>query len=339
MKINGIIVLIVCLELITISFCASISNSSVTSLSSKPKTKRGILQFGNGLTYSPPHISELAFGLPHKPLITTQFAKLPGIYRNVISPPTIPNFAFTHGGAAVTSYNINYPRYPILSQKPYFFSPQPALPKPILPTPSFIIPQKPIIPIAISPFGNQFPAVLPKPFPTPSYAFIPSYPGHTILPSNHIHPRFVPIHLPHLPPTVSTFPGTTTLPLPGTTIIANAQPTPASSDSWRPVIVTQTPFQRPAISLLPPVFSQNDRRSAQLEFQSTYDQEYTQPQQLYQRSSPTFSNIGAIHQHHLNEQGIFDGKLLVNENQLYIGRYLLPQSKNRQRNHFLSNKK
>lgn len=323
-----------CFVLLIETICASKTNSSSISPvtdSTKPKSKRGIIHFGNTLAYSPPHhhhVSDLALHLQKPSWITSPFARYPGIYRNIALPPPpspLPNFALSHGGATITSYNINYPRYPILTQKPIFFNSPiaPPIAKPILPTaPSFIIPaQKPIIPVAISPgFTNQFPFLSKPAFPTPTYTIIPTYPGQTILPTGpHVHPQFIPIHLPsHQTPTIATYPSATFPTIPGPTIIANAQPTPSfgGGDSWRPIIVTQNPaigpFQRPAISLLPPFLSQNDRRSAaaaQLELQSSYDQEYAQPQQLYQTPSPA-SVLSNVHQqHHFNEQAIFDSKL------------------------------
>lgn len=329
MKSNRLVTF-VCLLIAVESHCApATTNSSVTvnpSSSPKSKTKRGILNYGygNGLVYSVPHqhAHGFAVGLP-KPWITTPFAKYPGIYRNVIPGPSIvqpavPNFVLSPGDAAITSYNVNFPRHPIVAQRPFFFGP-PALPKPLLPTPSFVIPQRPIIPVAVPAFTNQFP-VIAKPIPTPTYTIIPG--GPSILPTGHVHPQFIPIHLPHQPPTVSTIPATT-IPLPGTTIITNTHlPPPVSSatDPWRPIIVTHqtpaatpiTPFQRPPISLLPPFFSSNDRRTAaaQLELQSTYDRDYAQPHQLYQSPSQTSQAelAAAVHQHHLSGQDIFQGK-------------------------------
>lgn len=319
------LVTLVCLVLIAVeSQCAPAStNSSVTPSSTTTKTKRGILNYGygNGLVYSvPSHAHGYAVGLPPKPWITTPFAKFPGIYRNIIPGPSIvqpavPNFVLSPGDATVTSYNVNFPRHPIVAHRPYFFGP-PALPKPLLPTPSFVIPQKPIIPVAVPAFNNQFP-VIGKPISTPTYTIIPG--GPSFLPGGHVHPQFIPIHLPHQPPTISTIPATT-IPLPGTTIITNTHlpPVNSASDPWRPIIVTQspaatpiTPFQRPSISLLPPFFGSHDRRTAaaQLELQSTYDRDYAQPQQLYESPPQTAALAAAVHQHHqFGDQDIFQGK-------------------------------
>lgn len=235
------------------------------------------------------------------------YSKIPGFFKSGAQP-----YAFAHGGATVQSHNVNYPRFPFVQQKALIPQPQVVVPQqpavvrvqvpqynpdfvpiqtiqqyhpiaapavaPTIPTitqfPSFLIPQKPIIPIAVPtiPTNALRPASAPKPTlaVTPVFSYSP------------IQPQFVPIPFPTQPvntittgtstssfePTVSTSSSVqptgvqpTEEASPGTTFVSSVNPDQSSSSTpWRPMTMTTiNPTQasspdipRPPISLLPP---------------------------------------------------------------------------------------
>lgn len=158
-----------------------------------------------------------------------------------------PQYSLQHGGASVSSYNVNYPRYPLhrpvlravvpqyhypstylkptVHSAPGFFAPAPIAP--VAP----IIPQKPIIPIAFNP-------VLPtaaRPIVYPQQAvFNPS-----ILAG--LNPQLIPVSVSN------------------GAVFANypsLAPTPIAPSSWKPIAAPTFPttiVQRPSISILPPL--------------------------------------------------------------------------------------
>lgn len=334
------------------------------------KTKRGILNYGygysgpHGLTYNLPSAAAypaLAFP-PARPWIGTPYgvARIPSIYHNILPSPALHHhhhiepalqptqYALSHGGATVTSYNVNLPRYPIYFNKPNIEIPigLPSFPRPL--NPSVFLP-KPIVPVAVSAFSNRIPITVNKQLPSPPLSFLPSIPSPTIYPIGSIQPQFIPIPLPSQPPTIHSFPATITpptptittstattpnVPLPGTHFVTHhIQP-----DQWRPIIVTQNPtitpttpkttvtINRPSISLLPPYGNNggdNTQHQAQIELQgyddefiSNQNQLYQPPQQQQQQVNQLYfsPNVESIEingqRHHISDQDYIQGTFL-----------------------------
>lgn len=291
--------------------CEASTADTNNSNSTSTKTKRGIFNLGYGgihpgLQYAfaqPPHAPVLTYGLS-KPFLVSPYAKFPGLVKGLVPSPTLiqpPQFAITPGDAVVSSYNVNYPRYPILPQKPILFGS--TLPRPLIPTvpTTVVVPQKPIIPVAVPAFSNHVPLFSPKPPFTPTYSFVPSIPAAPA--AFPIQPQIIPIPLPAQPPTVSTIPATTTF-------FTNTQ-----SDPWRPVIVANptptTTFNRPAISLLPPYGGGSDQKSAHLELYNSFPPNDipSQLSQLYQSQENNAAHHHH-HHHHLSDQDFIQGMCL-----------------------------
>lgn len=141
----------------------------------------------------------------------------------------LPHYHLQHGGASVSSYNVNFPRYPLL--RPVLKVPVPVKPTVFsAPAPSFVLPQKPIIPVAVNP-------VLPtaaRPLVYPQPALNPA-----ILAG--LNPQLIPISVSN----GAVFANYPTL-----------APTPIAPSVWRPIAVPTVPtvaVQRPSISILPPL--------------------------------------------------------------------------------------
>lgn len=313
-----------------------------------PKTKRGIFHHGygaHGLTYNVPLPTAV---YPHygfqKPWHHVTYAKSPAVFApNFIAPPPVHHHAVHHhptlvhaapapvpapvaphllispGGATVTSYNVNYPRYPYYSKPHHHIDVPVAVARP---APTFFVQQpKPIIPVAVPAFSHRIPTLtrptyhhVVQSLPAPA----PVYPVAPVVPHVHAH-QFVPIPLP-AQPTVATFPTTfSTIPtltttssvLPaGTHFVNTASAAPQQpADQWRPIFVssqlpspTPTTFataaaNRPAIGLLPPYGSApagvgasatsdqqalfHQQHQQQLELQHQYEtQDYAEQQQF-----------------------------------------------------------
>lgn len=226
-----------------------------------PKTKRGVLGYP-GYAHSHGWHYGLPPSYPSGYHTSPYAARFPTIFKNFHHPTT--GYALSHGGAAVTSHHINYPRYSFHSAKPHIHIPvHSPLPRPIIPTPPVVLTQKPIpvavptfsskpfIPIGIPAFSNRIPFILSKPIPP---SFHPGLATAGIFPFG-VQSQFIPIQ-----PTINSFPETVgtpeSIPLPGSTFITSVQP-----DQWRPILVNQQPtpttattphIHRPAINLLPP---------------------------------------------------------------------------------------
>lgn len=293
------------------------------------KSKRGIFNYGyggggggavHGLTYNIP-LGTAAYPLYgfQKPWHTSPYAKFPSVYSTnflaphhpshqhpVVHPVSSPSYILTPGSASVSSYNVNYPKYPFYS-KPHIDFPL-SYPKP---TPSIFVQKPAIVPVGIPAFSNRIPIGRPAVLPPPHYHFIQagSAASPAIYPVSSLQPQFIPIPLPAQPPSIHTFPTTlSTVPSFTTTTLASGTDggattlpgshfiTSGSSDSWRPIIVSHqhptasTPtitVQRPAISLLPPYGSapagagaagDQQTHQQQIELQQTYE-EYGVPQE------------------------------------------------------------
>lgn len=191
-----------------------------------------------------------------------------------------PGYFITPGSASVTSYNVNYPKYPFYAahggviSKPanhhhHFDIARPAY----IPTTIVKAPPPPLVPIYTNriPIARPTAAGLPlvpsaphyqivSPAAAPVYPFeFPDYPHHhhhhISAPAAPVHPSFIPVPLP-LQPTIHTFPTvasvaptfptfSTAATLPGTTFIATGDP---ASDAWRPIVVhSPTPTPLPTI--------------------------------------------------------------------------------------------
>lgn len=287
------------------------------------KTKRGVFGYhgyghAHGLHYNIPNFH----AAPHN--VSPYSSRFPTILKNFHYPT---GYALSHGGASVTSYNINYPKYSFHSTKPHFHIPvHSPLPRPLIPTPPVVIAPKPIVPVAIPTFSsrpfipigipafsNRFPVIISKPIPAPFHPGITS-PG--IIPFG-VQSQFYPIPI---QPTINSFPTTVGTPLPGSTFVTNVQP-----DPWHPILVNQQPtptiatttphIHRPAINLLPPYGSvgQTDpSHQAQLELQQdNYDGGYPDEQysgrvsQLYLSPNPNSEkNQPLLQQPQFTEQDI-----------------------------------
>lgn len=188
----------------------------------------------------------------------------------LVKKPIVP-YHIAPGGATVTSYAVNYPRFPFLPRSPHYIPPVaipaskpiiPVAPAPILPfhgpvagptilpfapapPPQFIpatLPTKPIIPIAV-----PFPGIQKPKIPI-LINDRPVYPG--LIPFGQVNPQFLPIPVPETPSTQES----------GTN--HNLQPTQAShvtitpqtttyftttqhnvADTWCPISPTLSPTQ------------------------------------------------------------------------------------------------
>lgn len=283
---------------------------------SSPKTKRGIFHHSgypssahhHALTYNVPLGTAVH---PHygfqKPWHHVTYAKTPFTFSpSFVAPPPVvhhhalhhhptvvhtapappplpavtavrPHLLITPGGASVTSYNVNYPRYAFTAKPQFHFDIPVSAPRPAV----FGVQQpsiKPIIPVAVPAFSNRIPI-----FSRPTYhhhvvqslpAPTPVYPVTAGVPHSHIHPQFIPVQ-----PTIATIPTTfATIPTLATTApvlpagthhhhhFGGVAPT-TTTDQWRPIFVGPTPTQntfatapsaatgRPSVSLLPPLGS------------------------------------------------------------------------------------
>lgn len=202
--------------------------------------RRSGLYHHSGLHYNLP--ATTAYGYAAKPYYTP-IVKYP-VYKTYAAAAPVhphvhtyarPQYALHHGGASVSSYNVNYPRYPYyrsvptttllkptLHSAPGFFAPA----APVAP----FIPQKPIIPIAINP-------VLPtaaRPFVYPQQTYF----NPSILTG--LNPQLIPVSVSN----GAVFTNYPTL-----------APTPIAPSAWRPIAAPTVPttiVQRPSISILPP---------------------------------------------------------------------------------------
>lgn len=189
----------------------------------KTVSKRGALHFSHhGHHAHPAIVSASHYHLPpafvkypvniHKPLLP-----LPVGPQFIPAPPVVPpHYHIVPGGASVTSYSVNYPRWP-----------RPAVPRPYVPiatpaavfpayhhhhhqqpsfhqyspyvphyhAPTFIAP-KPVIPVAIPFPGIRF-SKLPVFFNQPRPVFTQS--PSQFIPVAHPHPTFLPIPVPSNP--------------------------------------------------------------------------------------------------------------------------------------------
>lgn len=266
-----------------------------TEEASSPKTKRGIFHHAgypsHALTYNVPLGTAVT---PHygfqKPWHHITYAKSPFNFSpSFIAPPPVhhhaihhhpvvhaapapvpaarPHLLITPGGASVTSYNVNYPRYAYYAKPQYHFDiPAVSAPRPTV----FVQQPKPIVPVAVPAFSNRYPTIS-----RPTYHHVltslpapaaPVYPVAAGVP--HIHQQFIPVQ-----PTIATIPTTFgTLPTLATAApvlpagshhhhFGAAAPQTPTTDQWRPIFVgpastpntfAAAPVGRPAISLLPP---------------------------------------------------------------------------------------
>ncbi len=291
-------VILAVILLITYVLCDDLNPNENSNSTETNKNKRGILGYhgyGHGVHYNIPHFHS---SVHHH--ASPYAARFPTILKNFHYPT---GYALSHGGASVTSYNINYPKYSFHSPKPHFHVPvHSPLPRPLIPTPPVVLASKPFvpvptftskpfIPIGIPAFSNRVPFIVSKPLPAP---FHPGLGG--IVPFG-VQSQFVPVPI---QPTINSFPAvaaTPAIPLPGTTYVTNGQ-----TDPWHPILVNQPPtptiattpnIHRPAVNLLPPYGQTDQSHQAQLELQQdSYDGGYPDEQyagrvsQLYLSPNP-----------------------------------------------------
>lgn len=186
--------------------------------------------FHSGLSYHLPASTGFAYAKPYY----NHVAKYP-VFKSFAAPVLRhhqPQYHLQHGGASVSSYNVNFPRYPLYRHpilKPTVLSavaPSYAFPAPVYPS-------KPIIPIAINPVLPT--AARPFVYPQPAAAFNPA-----ILAG--LNPQLIPVSVSN----GAVFANYPTL-----------APTPLGPSAWRPIAVPTIPttisVQRPSISILPPL--------------------------------------------------------------------------------------
>lgn len=223
-------------------------NNYSSDTNNSPQIQRRSGAFHSGLSYHLP--ASTGFAYAAKPYYTTP-VKYP-VFKTFAATPLLrhhhpvhtyaahPHYQLQHGGASVSSYNVNYPRYPLYRHpllkvptttvvKPTVFSavaPSYAFPAPVYPS-------KPIIPIAINPVLPT--AARPFVYPQPAAAFNPA-----ILAG--LNPSLIPVSVSN----GAVFANYPTL-----------APTPLGPSSWRPIAVPTIPttisVQRPSISILPPL--------------------------------------------------------------------------------------
>ena len=265
---------------------------------SSVKTKRSSL-FGYG------GLNPYAYGY-QKNWIASPHSKY---FKSVLTP----GVALSPGGASVYSYNVNYPRYPVIAKHhPTVLHHHVPVARPaIIPSPVPLVPHRHIIPVAVPSYHRvpvvvhkpvvvprpvtpvvvsrpvfPLPPVVPAPVPHPAPAF-PFGPAFAAPPVAFPPPAFpVPInpvitfnghpHHHHLIPSTISTPVAPEFAQPGSTIFTNLQ-----SNGWRPIVVTPTPpttatINRPAVSLLPPVGEQ-----APAELQQSLEESFPKPGQLY----------------------------------------------------------
>lgn len=254
------------------------SNEDVASV----KTKRGILHYDLGHPHlhahahaAHTHLHGVNYAVPfglHKHALSTPYARFPGVYRSLYSPTG--HVALTHGGASVQSYSVNYHRVPIVHARPalHHHHHVPLVPvarpafvpvqQPLLPSPAVVVPQRPIIPVAVPSFAHhhhhhrvpvfvQRPQVfVPRPV-TPVVAqqpIVPAVAPAPVFPTasiphvhQHVHPWYhpqIPQGLPQLPiqpiqPQFIPFPAPAplpTLPTPiGPPLVPEALPQPGAT--------------------------------------------------------------------------------------------------------------
>lgn len=188
------------------------------------------------VVHSPPAI----FPAPRPALVPAHQPALVPISPPIVHKPAVHPFTITPGGATVTSYSVNYPRFPIVHRVPHFL-PVPEAPKPIVPAfplsptplpfapipgPAFPFNPNPFLP-APGPTIVPFPPLPPPqvftkpivpvaiPFPDiqkPKIPVIihnkPIFPGgvfssNGLIPIGQVHPQFLPIPVPQNPQSAS----------------------------------------------------------------------------------------------------------------------------------------
>ncbi|CRK86841.1 CLUMA_CG000669, isoform A [Clunio marinus] len=187
----------------------------------KKVAKRGVLHYSTHGHIHPAVVSASHYHLP--PAI----AKYPLIQKPIfpvpVAPPVIapavhavhPHYRLVPGGASVTSFNVNYPRYPLLARPLAPFIPKPVIPAVHHPAacgahfhPTFVAP-KPVVPVAVPYPGihrhPKYPIVFQK--PVVGGFFPPQY-----VPLATPNPTFIPVAVPANPqpalPPIAVNPGT-----------------------------------------------------------------------------------------------------------------------------------
>ncbi|KAG4065858.1 hypothetical protein HA402_012536 [Bradysia odoriphaga] len=316
-------VILAVILLVTYVLCDELNpNDNSNSTTETNKNKRGILGYhgyGHGLHYNIPHFHS---SVHH---VTPYAARFPTIYKNFHYPT---GYALSHGGASVTSYNVNYPKYSFHSPRPHLHVPvHSPIPRPLIPTPPVVIAPKPIVPVAlptfaskpfipigIPAFSNRVPFIVSKPIPAPFHPHGIATSG--IVPFG-VQSQFIPVPV---QPTINSFPAVVStpgsIPLPGSTYVTNTQP-----DPWHPILVNQQPaptfatsphIHRPAVNLLPPYGQTDQSHQAQLELQQdSFDSGYPEEQyagrvsQLYLSPNPNSEkNQPLLQQPQFTEQDI-----------------------------------
>ncbi|CRK86842.1 CLUMA_CG000669, isoform B [Clunio marinus] len=186
----------------------------------KKVAKRGVLHYSTHGHIHPAVVSASHYHLP--PAI----AKYPLIQKPIfpvpVAPPVIapavhavhPHYRLVPGGASVTSFNVNYPRYPLLARPLAPFIPKPVIPAVHHPAacgahfhPTFVAP-KPVVPVAVPYPGihrhPKYPIVFQK--PVVGGFFPPQY-----VPLATPNPTFIPVAVPANPqpalPPIAVNPG------------------------------------------------------------------------------------------------------------------------------------
>lgn len=257
--------------------------------------RRSGLFHNSGLQYHLPASTGYAYAA--KPYYTPvvkypvfkTYAATPLHHHHVHAYAPRPQYSLHHGGASVSSYNVNYPRYPLY--RPVLKVPTTTFLKPTLHSaPGFaplapvaplapILPPKPIIPIAYNPVLPT--AVRPIAYPQPA-VFNPQ-----ILAG--LNPQLIPVSVSN----GAVFTNYPTL-----------APTPIASSAWKPIAVPTVPthfnVQRPSISILPPFTAPGSTLA-------TYSDAIHQQHQFAQHVPSTVASPVESHDHHQQQHFLPSG--------------------------------
>lgn len=265
------------------------SSSGQDSLTPNSQRRSGY-GFHSGLHYHVPSSPGFAYAAAHRPFYSdlTPVVKYP-VIKPYLTTPVLhharPHYHLHHGGASVSSYNVNYPRFPLyrpVLKFPTVIKPTVLSSPPLFASPS-VFAQKPIIPIALNP-------VLPtaaRPSVIVPQAFNPS-----ILAG--LNPQFVPV-------SVSNGAVFTNYPA--------LAPTPLAPSAWKPIAVPTVPttfaVQRPSISILPPLGAPSST-IATLADPIHGHHHHFQPQVPTTLASPAVSDV--LHDQHHHHHNLITGK-------------------------------
>lgn len=319
-----VVSVILCGAICGVVNCESAKNENVakSKAGNSVKAKRGILHYGygggNALNYAIPiaHATHRHYAPP-------VYSNLPGLYKNVLAPTA--TYALSHGGATVHSYNVNYPKYPIV----HFHPGRPA-----------VVPQPlPIHPVSYPVYANRVPFVVQKPvyvhrplFPAP--AAIPLTPAIPIKPTvaqvPHYHPILTTNFAPLPPvPVQGVHPQLVPANPIGAPSIFNIQP-----DGWRPIVgypqlpltpTTTAAVNPPPVSLLPPISAGPALGPSPSEVQPSFASPKG-PHNFYltPTEGASLEQVNQIASQHQSQQSISNEQLAQSQGNLHISFAQIP---------------